>query len=389
MKENNSKKNSGVQVLIHKKLSHFYLFLRTFVLLLVVILGTIILINSPLLESFIPSLYLSIGMLISLFYIIIIRFFYYRNIRKKFLNYNIMFDSKYCRWTSPESTRPISWGKVIKVKMGIFSKIKITTEKKEFSIPLIVIRNHREVIKFFFGNKRQIHLLRFSRFLFLKIFLPLLFSIFFANNIASLSRVEQSSMIPSLYPGDWFVLDKLSYGLKVLPLKLPFAEIFPSVGNYNRKLSLRAIQRNDIIVFENPNYSNPYYKKKQNKYLVKRVVAKSCDLYRFQNNAIYINGKKESFLKNIATKVKKYYKKNNYLEKFVPKFVRKAGRETIESFRSGLKVQGRVPRATALVLGDNRTHSMDSRDRSIGFIPYELISGRMIYNFENSSNRKK
>jgi hypothetical protein len=89
------------------------------------------------------------------------------------------------------------------------------------------------------------------------------------------------------------------------------------------------------------------------------------------------------------TKLKKYYKKDWTLEKFVPKLVRQAGIEAISVFLNGIKTKGRVPPKTLLVLGDNRIYSRDSRHRSIGFIPKGLVYGRMLYNFKNSDARKK
>lgn len=38
-----------------------------------------------------------------------------------------------------------------------------------------------------------------------------------------------------------------------------------------------------------------------------------------------------------------------------------------------------VPQGACFVLGDNRDNSLDSRDRTVGFIPFADIVGRIVY----------
>ncbi len=110
--------------------------------------------------------------------------------------------------------------------------------------------------------------------------------------------VPSKSMVPTLRPGDRFIVSKFNYW---------FAQP----------------QRGDVIVFKYP--VNP------DKDFVKRVIGLSGETLSIRNNHVYINGKKLD---------EPYLRKNLVMEDFGPV---------------------PVPEGTLFMMGDNRNDSRDSR----------------------------
>jgi len=115
-------------------------------------------------------------------------------------------------------------------------------------------------------------------------------------------RVDGRSMEPNLQHGQYLVVDKISY-------KLPF--------------DIRPPRRGDVIVFVPPNYPN--------KDFVKRIIALPGDKVEIRNGDVYVNGE---LLPNTF---------NARLD---------------HSSKATLT----VPEGELYVMGDNRSHSNDSRN---------------------------
>lgn len=128
-------------------------------------------------------------------------------------------------------------------------------------------------------------------------------------------NVDKTSMYPTLKPNDRLILEKVTY--------------------YFSKPS-----RGDIVVFK--------YPKDNREKFIKRVIGIPGDKIKIENGILYINGEKqeESYIK----------------EPMIGDFS-----ETT------------VPEGTIFAMGDNRNNSMDSRDESVGFIPYKLIIGKAVF----------
>lgn len=124
-------------------------------------------------------------------------------------------------------------------------------------------------------------------------------------------RVNGESMMGTLYHKDIMILDKISY--RFSPIK-----------------------RFDIVVV-----------KYKDDYLIKRVIGLPGEHIEYKNNKLYVNGKamKENF---------SHMRTNDF---------------KIDSLGSS-----KIPKNQYLVLGDNRTNSLDSR--MIGFIKSNQISGK-------------
>lgn len=141
--------------------------------------------------------------------------------------------------------------------------------------------------------------------------------ILIVNYVVTIQQNVGPSMKPTINNGDALILNKTAY-------------------------KLGKVKRNDVIAFL---YSGT-------KYLVKRVVGLPGERIDFKNNVLYINGKAydESFLGNDVV-------------------TSDFQMEDITGCEKGI-----IPKNSYLVLGDNRTDSMDSRD--IGIVSKKDIIGK-------------
>lgn len=148
-------------------------------------------------------------------------------------------------------------------------------------------------------------------------------------------RIPSGSMEDTLLVGDFLIVNKFLYGIKV-----PFTD--------TRLPGIREPRYGDVVVFE---YPNPDPRAKKENY-VKRVVGVPGDIVELRNNALYLNGepKEEPFIK------------------LKPPTPRWADFGPIK-----------VPEGSLFMMGDNRNWSADSRDW--GFLDTGRIKGKavMIY----------
>ncbi len=145
-------------------------------------------------------------------------------------------------------------------------------------------------------------------------------------------RIPSGSMEDSLLIGDFLVVNKFIYGIKV-----PFTD--------TRLRGIREPKRGDIIVFE---YPNPDPRAPKENY-VKRCIGTPGDIVELKNNALYVNGERV---------VEEYIK----LKPPTPRW---------SSFGPV-----KVPEGQLLMLGDNRNWSADSREW--GFLDKSLMQGKAI-----------
>ena len=155
-------------------------------------------------------------------------------------------------------------------------------------------------------------------------------------------QIPSGSMIPGLKVGDFILVNKHSYGLKVNRIGGTFGlSADPEYG--------------DVVVFIPPHVNVPY---------IKRLIGKPGDTIGYLNKKIYINGKaikqelistteNETFLKETIGNSKQIIRivggSSSYPEEFI------------------------VPANHYFVMGDNRDNSSDSR--FWGFVPRENFMG--------------
>ena len=192
---------------------------------------------------------------------------------------------------------------------------------------------------------------------------PVLLLVFvFRGFIFEPFRVPSNSMMPTLLTGDFIVVNKFDYGFRLPILNTKLVEF--SKPN-----------RGDVIVFRYPNYEkNPGYSGVD---FIKRVVATPGDVISYSEDQLSINGK-VSDIKNIGPYkgVDSGQLMNNY--KLVQEFINSLPHEILLNPNTQSKKipEITIPDGHYFVMGDNRSHSSDSR--FWGFVPEEYIIGRAI-----------
>lgn len=183
----------------------------------------------------------------------------------------------------------------------------------------------------------------FSRFLFPVVFIVLILRGFIAEPF----RIPSGSMLPTLEVGDFILVNKFSYGIRLPVL--------------NKKvIDLGQPARGDVIVFRYPENPSIDY--------IKRVVGVPGDKVAYFNKVLHINGEpldmgEESVYRSGYDHVVR--KKENLLD--IKHEV------LINKMHPAVDFTVTVPENKYFVLGDNRDNSRDSR--YWGFVPDENLVG--------------
>ena len=214
-------------------------------------------------------------------------------------------------------------------------------------------------------------------------------------------NIPSSSMVPTLYTGDFIAVNKYAYGIR-LPL-------------VNTKvLDLGAPQHGDIVVFRFPLNPKQYY--------IKRVIGVGGDTVSFNNGQLSVNGKaiattpanftpdpkmtaqlyppgktetgevvtaeQAAQLGNQEEQTARYLQESpssnhQHLVRYLgdknwfqyASFLQQASPQLMAS--QGQQWQLTVPKGHYFVMGDNRDRSADSR--FWGFVPDENLAGKAVY----------
>jgi len=157
--------------------------------------------------------------------------------------------------------------------------------------------------------------------------------------IAEPFRIPSGSMLPTLHIGDFILVNKFSYGVRLPVLN-------------NKILSTGEPERGDVVVFRYPKNPQVDY--------IKRVIGLPGDKVGYFNKTIYINGNA------IAQDVKE---KNINLLSLVParnelrfEQLGEVGHDIlVDPDRRLIEGEAVVPEGEYFVMGDNRDNSNDSR----------------------------
>jgi len=177
--------------------------------------------------------------------------------------------------------------------------------------------------------------------------------------IAEPFRIPSGSMYPTLQVGDFIIVNKFSYGLKlpvtqtkVLPLGLP--------------------DRGDVIVFKFPETPEIDF--------IKRVIGIPGDEISYVGRTLFVNGKAVSQL----TKGPYFGEASGVQYQGMPVFSETLPTEDGDEYSYQVMTDPekstadlmnvKVPEGEYFVMGDNRDYSNDSR--FWGFVPEENIKGR-------------
>tara|TARA_B100001996_G_scaffold226589_1_gene174500 strand:- start:303 stop:1052 length:750 start_codon:yes stop_codon:yes gene_type:complete len=198
-----------------------------------------------------------------------------------------------------------------------------------------------------------------------KSFLPILIIVLFLRSfLAEPFRIPSGSMLPTLLIGDYILVNKYQYGVRLPITKSKIIEISEP-------------KRGDIIVFRYPENEKINF--------IKRVIGIPGDEVRYENKNIYVNN----------VNYKKIEKKDhNYLNEFsrpeIIMFSENNNKKLYDILDDNMSPSNDnifiVPEGKYFVMGDNRDHSSDSR--YWGFVPEENLVGKafLIWFSFNSDN---
>ncbi len=191
-------------------------------------------------------------------------------------------------------------------------------------------------------------------------------------------KIPSGSMIPTLLVGDFILVNKFTYGIR-LPV-------------INKKIiSINDPQRGDVMVFRYPEDPSLDY--------IKRVVGLPGDTVAYQHKRLTINGQpvdakkiedfehrdrmyfSEQYLASMGG-VEHRFLNDTDAPAFIPDASRFPHRENCTYNAAG--VICKVPAGHYFMMGDNRDNSRDSR--SWGFVPEENIVGKAFFIWFNFSD---
>jgi signal peptidase I len=213
-------------------------------------------------------------------------------------------------------------------------------------------------------------------------FFPVILVVFVVRSfVLEPFKIPSGSMVPTLLVGDFILVNKFDYGLR-----LPITNTKVTEG--------RPLERGDVVVFRYPKDESVDY--------IKRVIGLPGDTVAYQDKQLTINGKPvpETPLPDYLDEERLGYakqfeedidgRKNAILNNpAVPPFI--VGAEDYP-YRDNCTYNARgvickVPPGNYFMMGDNRDNSADSR--YWGFAPDKNIVGRAFFIWMNFSDLKR
>ena len=199
-----------------------------------------------------------------------------------------------------------------------------------------------------------------------KSFFPIILLVFFIRSfVAEPFKIPSGSMMPTLLAGDFILVSKFSYGIRVPILNYTMIEVDKP-------------NRGDVFVFHYPPKPSIDY--------IKRVVGLPGDVIEYKSKTLYINDKKIE-----QTFVDKYPYVMNEIHHIEAKEFKEALGNVNHSILihdlPGENFKFEVPQGHYLAFGDNRDNSADSR--VWGFVPEHNLVGRAFFIWFNFGELKR
>lgn len=163
-------------------------------------------------------------------------------------------------------------------------------------------------------------------------------------------QIPSGSMLPTLNIGDFILVNKYHYGLRL-----------PVAGT--KVVEMNDPERGDVVVFKYPNDPSINY--------IKRVVGVPGDRIEYRDKVLYVNGQQQTqkLLAQLPPAEPRQLLIEENLSGVKHEIYQDIARPTING---GIV----VPEGQYFVMGDNRDNSNDSR--AWGFVPDELLVGKAV-----------
>jgi len=204
---------------------------------------------------------------------------------------------------------------------------------------------------------REPILVEYARSFFPVILIVLLFRSFLAEPF----KIPSGSMMPTLLVGDFILVNKFAYGLRL-----------PVLGT--KLVSIGEPKRGDVFVFR---YPNPEHDpRKEGLDYIKRVIGLPGDEITYRNKTLYVNGKEVP-----QADVGPFVGSGNEARRMAGAEIHEEMLPEVEHqiLQSSMLLPGRegswrVPAGQYFAMGDNRDNSEDSR--YWGFVPEQNVIGK-------------
>ena len=162
-------------------------------------------------------------------------------------------------------------------------------------------------------------------------------------------QIPTGSMIPTLAVGDFILVNKFTYGIRL-----------PVVGT--KIVDIAEPKNGEVMVFIPPH---------QDEHFIKRVVGIPGDKVRYQDKTLYINGKRQtqtfvSQIPPVNPRVLQYREKLGEVDHLIQR----------NSYRETSVDEWMIPEGHYFMMGDNRDQSSDSR--YWGLVSEHNIVGRAV-----------
>lgn len=200
---------------------------------------------------------------------------------------------------------------------------------------------------------REPAIVEYSRSFFPVILIVLLFRSFLAEPF----RIPSGSMMPTLLVGDFILVNKFAYGIRLPVLDKKIIEVGEP-------------ERGDVVVFRFPKDPTQDY--------IKRVIGKPGDEVTYRDKKLYVNGKEMPQATDglyAGTDVESRELVRRGAESFVEQLDTVSHKIiAVPGDQVGPDFTVSVPAGHYFVMGDNRDRSSDSR--IWGFVPEQNLVGK-------------
>jgi signal peptidase I len=188
-------------------------------------------------------------------------------------------------------------------------------------------------------------------------FFPIILAVLVIRSfVAEPFRIPSSSMVPTLHIGDFILVNKFAYGLRLPVLHTKFIDTGEP-------------KRGDVVVFRYPRKADEQDKPEVD--FIKRVVGLPGDRIGYFNKTIFINGEPVTQVQQEKSVDLLRYAN---AELFEEQLGDKQHDILIDSHRASIETETVVPEGHYFVMGDNRDNSNDSR--YWGTVPEENLVGK-------------
>ena len=183
-------------------------------------------------------------------------------------------------------------------------------------------------------------------------FFPVLAAVFVLRSfLFEPFQIPSSSMVPTLEVGDYILVNKYTYGLRLPVLR-------------DKVVSINSPERGDVMVFFPPHQNKTYY--------IKRVIGVPGDLIEYRDKHLWVNGEQvpREWLDSASGDSKRTRKGLETVGDDAPYLMQ------IDNLRPPRDFSVRVKPGHYFMMGDNRDNSSDSR--VWGQVPERDIVGKAV-----------